>query len=232
MGALGGALARVVPGGVALNRVVGVMPGLGAGVMGEMQKTTADWENPLEDGRVPVYKGGRLVDYKTPTELVMRGLGVDMGRFNEPGSLDGYLVKQREEILAARHEYLRRLTGNDPGGAQQVAAAFQDKLGLPLTVTQAQVKAFVQSRNVPRTERILDRLPGDVRAAYGGIVQGARGLNVPRGTLAQGGTSTSRRGAREVVDEGLEGRIKAAMEQELKGAKGPGSGLEFGSFGG
>lgn len=223
---LASAISRVVPGGIALSRLMGVMPETGLPLLAAMQKTSADWNNPLEDGRVPVYKGGRLVDYKAPSELVMRGLGVDMGRFNEPGSLDGYLVKQREEILGARHEYLRAMVANDPRGAEATAKAFESKFGVPLTVTKAQVRAFVQSRQVPRTERILDRLPSDVRQLYGDVVQGSRGLNVPVSTLAQGGTARSRSDQREVSGQvDIERAVQAAMQAQ---ANPP---MEFGSFG-
>ena len=219
------AISRVVPGGIALSRLMGVMPETGLPIFSAMQKTTADWSNPLEDGRIPVYKGGRLVDYKSPSELVMRGLGVDMGRFNEPGSLDGYLVKQREEILNARHEYLRAMVANDFRGAEKTAKAFESKFGVPLTVSQAQVRAFVQSRQVPRTERILDRLPSDVRQLYGDIVQGSRGLNVPASSLAQGGTARSRSDQREVSGQAdIERAVQAAMQAQANGS------MEFGSF--
>lgn len=220
------AISRVVPGGIALSRLMGVMPETGIPLLSSMQKTTADWSNPLEDGRVPVYKGGRLVDYKSPSELVMRGLGVDMGKFNEPGSLDGYLVKQREEILGARHEYLRAMVANDPRGAEKTAKAFESKYGVPLTVTKAQVRAFVQSRQVPRTERILDRMPSDVRRVYGDVVQGSRGLNVPVSSLAAGGTARSRSDVREVSGQAdIERAVLAAMQAQ---ANPP---MEFGSFG-
>lgn len=216
---LSNAVARLVPGGLAFNRMIGVMPEVGLPVVGAMQKTSAEWGSPLPDGRVPVYKGGRLVDYKSPTELVMRGLGVDMGRFNEPGSLDGYLVKQREEILAARQEYLRAMAANDPRTAEGTARAFEEKFGVPLTVSREQVRAFVQSRQVPRTERILDRLPSEVRAGYAGVVGASRGLNVPTGSLAGGGTSRSRAAQRTTPGEDVEAAVRRAMEEQLKGSQ-------------
>lgn len=217
---LSNAVARMVPGGLAFNRMIGVMPETGLPVVGAMQKTSADWGNPLPDGRVPVYKGGRLVDYKNPTELVMRGLGVDMGRFNEPGSLDGYLVKQREEILAARQEYLRAMAANDPRTAEGTARAFEEKFGVPLTVSREQVRAFVQSRQVPRTERILDRLPSEVRAGYAGVVGASRGLNVPTASLGAGGTSRSRAAQRTTTPgEDVEAAVRRAMEEQLRGSQ-------------
>ena len=224
------AVSRLVPGGVALSRAIGVMPEMPF-PMDALQKTYAGWSTPLEDGRVPVFKAGRLVDFKSPTELVMRALGADMGKFNEGGSLDGYLVKQRELIVQARQEYLAKLMANDYAAAERVASAFEKKVGVPLTVSRAQVKAFAASRNTPRTERILDRLPADVRSQYLGVVNPA-GLNVPAASLTGGGTSRSRDAVREmpVSQADLERAVRRAMRGQVEAN--PDDRMEFGGFGG
>jgi len=224
------AVSRLVPGGVALSRAIGVMPEMPF-PMDALQKTYAGWSTPLEDGRVPVFKAGRLVDFKSPTELVMRALGADMGKFNEGGSLDGYLVKQRELIVQARQEYLAKLMANDYAAAERVASAFEKKVGVPLTVSRAQVKAFAASRNTPRTERILDRLPADVRSQYLGVVN-PTSLNVPAAALTGGGTSRSRDAVREmpVSQADLEAAVQRAMRGQVNAN--PDDRMEFGGFGG
>jgi len=221
------AVARTFPGGIAATRLMGVLPAIP--VLGpELQKTTADWTRPLPDGRVAVYKDGRLVDFRSPSELVMRGLGVDMGKFNEPGALDGYLVKQRQEILGARQMWLAKWVSNDFRGAAAVKAEFEKRFKVPLTVTQQQVKQYIENRNVPRPERVLDKLPPEVRAQYAAMVaQTSSGLNVPNQSVAGAGTSGSRGGQRQrVFGQGAQPLPEGQQEAPA------GTGLPFGGFGG
>lgn len=177
MSMLADSVARLVPGGVALNRALGVMgplPSMGlSGLPGAFQRTYADWTHPLPTGEVPVFKGdGTLVEYRRPAELVAKGLGVDLGTWGQQGELDNYLVKQREEIIKYRHEYLRALASNENGRAQAIAADYSQKFkGLPLTVTQEQVRAFHKGRAQTRTQRAMGRIPGDLRPQYQGMVE-------------------------------------------------------------
>jgi len=196
MGMLANSVARLVPGGVAINRAVGLLPQMPrsplAGLPGVLQKQYVDYKNPLPTGEVPVFKGdGTLVAYRKPSEIVAKSLGVDMGKWEQEGGLDNYLAKQREEILSYRQRYLQALAGNDVPKAQGVAADFQKKFkGIPLTVTQTQVKSYLRSRVVGRTERSLDRIPPEVRWQYqkmvemGGGIPGltAEGLQQPTAT--------------------------------------------------
>lgn len=168
-----GSLARMVPGGVAINRALGLMPHMpewrGVGNLpGSLQKTYVGWNQPLPTGEVPVFKGdGTLVDYRRPSEVVAKAMGVDMGAWQEQGSLDNYLVKQREEMLSYRQEYLRAVAGNEFGKAAQIQGEFTQRFkGLPLTVTKDQVETFLQNRGMPRTDRILSRIPQEARSQY------------------------------------------------------------------
>lgn len=203
-------LATSVPGGIALGRAVGVMPQLsplmGAGLL---QKTYADYGNIQPDGTVPVYKwDGTLIENKTPAEIVMRGLGVDLGSWGEQGAIDGYLIKQRARILKYRHEFLRRLAGNDTAGAEAIRREFGTKFKdpvngqpMPLTVTQQQVKSYMRARAMMgRTERILDSLPADARSQYAAFAEGAgasRGIDLTSGATA----STRERGDTTIQDD-------------------------------
>lgn len=203
MGLLAGSVARLVPGGVALNRMLQLGPELPqvgglAGLPGALQRTYAGWDQPLPTGEVPVYKGdGTLIEYRRPSEIVARAMGMDMGAWQQQGALDNYLVKQREEILQKRHEYMRAIASNEFGRAAAIAQDFQTKFkGVPLTVTREQVERYLGNRTASRTERALDRLPPEVRSQYAAMAQAqGAGANI-RGGLAVGTSSRERDHAR------------------------------------
>lgn len=166
---LSSAIARTIPGGLAINKALGLLPGLprvtGSGLPGSLQTQYVGWDQPDEQGLVPVYKGdGSLVSMRSPAELIARSFGVDMGAWQTQGAYDGYLVKQRSKILQARHELLMAMGSNETARAISIKRDFQRRYGIPLTVTQAQVTAYLKSRATPRTQRILERMPPDFRA--------------------------------------------------------------------
>lgn len=168
---LGRSISRMVPGGVAINRALGVMPELPrsplAGVPGSLQSTFADWSNPTPEGLVPVFKGdGTMIDMRSPSELVLRGLGADMGRWQAQGALDNFLVKQRDQILEARLNFMRQLAANDMRGAMRTKAEFERRFGLPLTINELQLRSFLKNRATSRTERVFQRIPSTERQLY------------------------------------------------------------------
>jgi hypothetical protein len=177
---------RVIPGGIALSRAMGVLPkapewaSLALG-----QKTYADWGHPAPDGNIPIYKNdGTLVDLRPGPELVYRGMGVDLGKFNEPGKLDRFLTANSDQMKQYRSEYIAKLIGNDPLGAESVAREHDKRFGLPLTVTKSQIKAAQQMRNTPRSERIVQRLPIAARPMYQKFVAENPGrMNLPQEVL-------------------------------------------------
>jgi hypothetical protein len=194
---LANSVARLIPGGVALNRALGITgewPQGPMGAVGALQKTWVDWNNPSPDGLFPMYKGdGSLIDYLPGSEIVAKGLGVDMGMFQTKGGLDNYLNKQREDILESRRQYLRAMASNEPGRAEAIRREFLKKHGVPLTVNERQVRDFLESQGVSRTERILDRLPPEVRSSYQQMAAASgAAANLNPGALERGPTSTRR----------------------------------------
>lgn len=218
---LSDAVARTIPGGVALNRTLGILPDIGHtpfGVFGPLQKTYAGWQQPTPDGKIPVFKAdGSLIDFRNPSELVLRGLGVDLGRFSDSGQLDNFLLKNRDEIIRYRQAYLSKLVANDYRGAQGVQQEFQKRFKMPLTVTKQQVSAFVQNREAPRTERILNRIPAEGRGQYQQMVaQGPYHLGIPQQQFLQNPTVGSRdRGYQNspVTKDQLQAMVDRAMNQ-------------------
>ena len=174
-------LARLMPGGVEISRALGVQrEGLGLpdpfkGLVSSMQRTYADYTHMTPDGLVPFYKGdGTFVDYRKPSDLIMQGLGMDLSKSKIKGQLDGYLVKQREEILRYRNEFLNAMLANDIPGAMKFKSEFEKRFKIPLTITKSNLRQRLRNRNVPRAERILDRIPPEARQEYTGYLA-ARG---------------------------------------------------------
>lgn len=171
-------LPRLLPGGVAAGRLMGILPKMdgftGSGALSLLQRTYADWSHPLPSGEVPLYKGDNtFVGYQPGSTLVLRGLGADMGKFQTQQELDHFLVKNRDAIVKYRQEAIRALIGNDYSTVGRVKAEFQKRFGIPLTVTKQQLKGAIDLINTPRTERLLQRLPSDLRENYADVVREA-----------------------------------------------------------
>lgn len=199
MDLIGRSVSRMIPGGVALSRALGVLPKSPVGSLG-LQRTYADWSAKTPEGLVPIYKSdGSLMDYRPGSDLILRSVGADLGKWQQPGELDHYLTQIREEALAYRHQYLQALKSNNIPRSKVVAAEFEKRFKLPLTVTSAQVKQSIQLSEVPRAERALNRMPKDQRAVYSRVVQRARTereMGLPEGALTQYGSAAERAGLR------------------------------------
>lgn len=228
---LSSAIFRLAPAGVALHKMVGLapempeVPGL-AGLPGSLQATYVGWDQPLPSGEVPVYKAdGKLIEYRTPAEIVARGLGLDLGAWQEQGQLDQYLVKQREEIVKARSEYIRALTSNNVGGAERVRREFERKFKVPLSVTQEDVQRAMQSQEAGRTERVLDRIHPALRARYAQMADASGYARNVEGGLASAPTASGRSRLTP------EGDARAALELQARlDAVGPAGVRSYESF--
>ncbi len=168
-------LSMLVPGGVALNRALPSLSGAFSPLK-TLSRTTVGWNQPLPDGRVPVFETatGNLIDYRTPGEIVFKGIGLDPGAYNVGPQVDNFLVKQREEILQYRASYIREMMANNITAAQGIASEYTRRFGVPLTVTQQQMAAAAKNRDVPKPQRILDRLPQELKGAYTDYVSGVQ----------------------------------------------------------
>lgn len=165
------AAVRTLPGGLAIQRAMGSMPNLRddpfTSFIGQAQKTYADYSAINSDGRVPVYKGtGQLVDYQSPTEMVLRGLGLNMAGARATRDIDGYISSQREKFNMMRRSYLDRLFANDVGKAEAIRNEFKRTYGFDLPVTKSQVDAYIRQREIPRSERMMDRLPVELKTYF------------------------------------------------------------------
>jgi hypothetical protein len=230
------AVARLVPGGVAINRAMGAlpeMPRMGVkGLPGSIQQQYVGWNEVGPDGMVPVYRGdGSLIEYKSPASIVAKAIGADLGQWKEQGELDGWLVKQKPQIDALRHEYMRAQGANEWARAAKIKAEFERRFKVPLTVSQAQAMAYARSRVTSRTERVLNSLPGEVRGQYGAAVAGAGGVPMmDPSTLALGGSASSRDALRPGGEEALREMARRVQQVGPAATQSSGSFQGFGGF--
>ena len=178
--AIAESLPRLVPGGIGFQRMFTVAPELPGPLQALLgQKQFADWKSVMPDGSVPIYReDGTLLKFEEPKRLVYRALGVDLGAWNQPNQLDNWLVKNRDQIVNYQHEYMRRMLGNDPSGAEGVAREFERRYRLPLTVTKDQWRSFIDARTTPRTGRVLERVNPQVRAQFQQSASSVNPLNL------------------------------------------------------
>ena len=170
---------RAVPGGIGLSRAVSSMPaGMGMGrenplgrLAEKFQRRYVAWDKKGPNGLVPIFKGdGTFVEYQDPAKIILGSFGLDLGKTKVASEGTGYLTKQRQEILGARHQFINRLLANDISGATSVKESFERRFKFPLTVSKTQLRAFMRNRATPRNERILDRIPKEGRRLYAEMV--------------------------------------------------------------
>lgn len=217
------ALPRLIPGGVAISRAMGALPDEGGLGFVTGQRTFADWSHATSDGKVPIFKDdGTLIGMQNPTAVILSGLGADLGAFKGESQMTQYLVKQREEILNARRDYMARTVSGDSDGANSAAMQFEKRFKIPLTVTKGQWDSFMNQRQRPRVERVLDTLPQDARGDYIRMVQQSvpETLNTPVGTFADAESAKGRDPFREPTVT-LSPQVMDAIRAEIQQSRPP-----------
>lgn len=220
-------LARTIPSGVGLSRALGIVPNLPKAVdpLG-LQRTYAAWNQRLDDGTVPLYKSdGTLQGFESPADLVMRGLGADLGRFKEQGSLERFLLANAEEERSVRREVIAAFLGNHHAKAKHLMRQFERRTGLPLTISSQQMTSAIKLREVGKTERILERMPSATREHFQEVVLQTRGgnLGLSEEQFRAAQTSSKRSGRSDAVrvDQEALKQMQEAMKAaatELPGA--------------
>lgn len=219
-------LPRVVPAGVGLSRLASALPDLPnsplLGLPGSFQKKYADYGRPLPDGRVPIYNSTthQLVEYKSPFQVISRALGVPLETGIPESELTSTLVAQREEVLRYRARALRALAGNDVAKSQRIQQEFQQRYGVPLTISRQQLKSFLDGRMVARPERVSNRAPAELRGATQQMLGSQsqllnvsqRGLNA-YGTVSQRTKAGERQGSAGLSPEAIDELKRLARSQ-------------------
>jgi len=162
---------RLIPGGIGLARMFNLMPNLPESPLfnlpGALQKTYIDPRQRSPEGGVALFKGdGTLIGYESPGQIYAKALGVDLGTFKQAGDFDGYLLKNRDQIVNYRQRAIQALLSNEIPRMQAIKSEFKKRYGMDLTISKEQLDSAQKNRLISRTERILDRMPPDQRAQF------------------------------------------------------------------
>lgn len=189
---------RLLPGGLALQKTLGVLPeipGIG-GSYGIVQSQYADWSNKNEQGLVPVYQSdGTLQGFQSPLELVMRGIGADFKKHQSPQEATKFLLANRAQMVELRRRYKDAVLGNNMSLAMNIEGEYRKRYGVPMTVKPGEWDRAVFMREASVSERMLDTMPADVRGIYQQSLEGAAfapAMGLPVGGLSQGETAKQR----------------------------------------
>ena len=217
---------RLVPGGIAISRALSMAPNMPEsplfGLPGSLQKTYVDFNQRTPEGMVAVYKAdGTLVDYQSPGMIFARQLGVDLGQFKQTADFDGFLLKNREQIVQYRRRAIQALLSNEIPKMQSIKAEFKRRYGMELTISKEQLDDAMQNRLVSRTERILDRMPPDQRPMFQQMAAGrAANLGLEEGAIAGADTARQRAQARAINAVPLTEQQQQRMAEEAYLAEG------------
>jgi hypothetical protein len=223
-------LPRLVPGGIAAARVMGMMPNLMEGPLfglpGSLQKTYIDPKVRTQDGRIPLYKAdGTLIDYQSPGAIFAKALGADLGTFKQTADFDAFLLKNRDQIVEYRRRAIAALLSNEIPKMQSVKAEFKRRFGIELTISKDQLDEAMKNRLVSRTERIMDRMPPEMRGQFQQLAAGrAPEMGVGAEAITGADTARQRMQARQIEALPLTNEQRQVMAQE--------TGQAFESFGG
>lgn len=143
---LGSTASMLVPGGVALRRAYR-----------SMSPKYADYENPTQDGRVPLYNNdGALIGSLTPMELTLRSLGVRPSSVTAEQGAAKWLLSQRDRVRQYRRDYTMALFQNETQKAEKINREFQKvypELGA-LQIKKSDLRALENRREMSRLHRI------------------------------------------------------------------------------
>ena len=159
-------LPRVLPSGIALSRGLSTIDKNETLQAVGLQKTYADWSKS-QNGMVPMYQGdGRLMGEYPTSDVVLRALGTDMGRFSNSAEVNQFLLKNRDAMRDGRRRYIASVLGNNMSAASSIKGEFERRFGMPLTVTQEQMRSAIKLREEPITARTLETVTPTARDVY------------------------------------------------------------------
>lgn len=169
-------LPLLVPGGVGLSKMAGVIPG-GQGVAQFINRRYVDYTKPTVDGRFPLYTpDGNLIGYITARQILAEGLGFgQMGDLAKEREAYTMLLKGRDRIRPMKRDYTMAIVNGDMAGASNIDAQFQKMFpsagSLKQHVSEKDVENEQIRRQIPRLEKLLDTMPPEVRPEYASHLQ-------------------------------------------------------------
>lgn len=156
-----------IPGGVALSRLSGYIPG-GAPVARFFGRQYADYNSPTPDGRIPLYSSkDTLLGLMRPAQMFGRMIGLGDMTSQREQALTHYLQSQGNRFKEFRNAALDAIMNSDMEKYKQINEEFKRAYpGLgDIPIKKDQIVAMQVKREVPRLEKALQALPPELRAA-------------------------------------------------------------------
>lgn len=164
---LGNTLARLVPSGVALQRLSYMMPKLPDLPGVEIQREYADWGAMREDGTVPIYRSdGTLMEFRGGVGTILRGIGADMGRFKDDREAVAFLIRNRDRMVQMKSEYKNAVLANSFTKAKAIELEFKKAFGMPMNVQRQEWDNAIEAREKSLLARQLERLPNAFESQF------------------------------------------------------------------
>jgi len=189
-------LFRILPAGIPLSKMVGVLPPIPllGGEGGILQSQYADWTKQDGSGNIPVYKSdGSLLSFQSPLELVMKGVGFEPKKWNSLQDASKFLIANRQEITTLKRQYKDAILGNNFAGASAIEADYKKRFGVSITVKNSEWDSAIKLREVGLTERLVDSMPTDLRNQYQQSLSGFESqLGLDPNGLQSGDTAKAR----------------------------------------
>ena len=164
---LGNTVARLVPSGVALQRLSYMLPKLPDLPGVEIQREYADWGSMREDGTVPIYRSdGTLMEFRGGIGTILRGIGADMGRFKDDREAVAFLIRNRDRMTQMKSEYKNAVLANSFSKAKSIEMEFKKAFGMPMNVQQQEWDRAIEAREQSLLARQIERLPNAFEQQY------------------------------------------------------------------
>jgi len=155
------------PGGVALSRALGALPKMDSLQVLGLQKRYADWSKPDQQGNYPVFDGdGRMMGMYSGSDIVLRAMGTDLGRFNNQGEVTQFLLKNRDQMRDQRRQWIASVLSNNMAQAGKIKSNYERQFGMPLTVTQQQMRQAIDVREGSIASRTMSSMDKDLQQQY------------------------------------------------------------------
>ena len=144
-------LPMMVPGGLVAKRMIR-----------NLSPRYADYQNPDEMGRIPLYdRNNKLISYQSKGQLVAKAAGVKLADQEGEQQFVQYLLKQRDQILAFRKEYIEAILSHDTQKARAIQSQFTQKYpeAGPLQVKKSDIQTLRKRKDMTRVQRVMKSMP-------------------------------------------------------------------------
>lgn len=186
---IGALLPRVIPGGISFQRALNMAPRIGSqeGFVGGLQREFTDFNQINAEGQVAIYRAdGSLLKQESAIKRIFSSVGLGPYLNRNDQELHKFLVTNKQQHDQIKSEFISARESNNFEKANRIALQFEKKFGIPLTVTEQQVKKHRENQMTELRDRMVGRMNPQVRGQYQNILEQERGGTVAPPPVPQG----------------------------------------------